>query len=81
MTKHIDIEKKWIATVRTLLVVDAGTVGIFLYLLANRIKGDPDFPSYKELLIASLGFIISNVVIYYFMKSIKDVVKSVTRRD
>ena len=81
MGKFNSIEGKWAGTVGTLILFDIATAGIFMYLLVNRIKGYPGFPSCEEILLVLLIFLVGNVALYYFMRAMKDTVKHFVRDD
>ena len=81
MTKVADIEKRWIKTVRCLLVVDFVVAGVVVYLFVNRARGDLGFTSYAVLFSVVVVILLGNAILFWFMRKIKDIVKDIAKDD
>jgi hypothetical protein len=77
MTKADDIEKRWASTVKFLLATDIVFIFIISYIVYNRIIGDPNAPSFATIAFIIVIIIIGNIVLYFFMKLIKNTVKGI----
>lgn len=79
MTKAENIEKRWATTLRFLYAVDVVLIAIITYFIFNRMNGNPGFPSYVEIFLITIVIILGNTVLFFFMRSIKNAVKGITK--
>jgi len=79
MVKAEIIEKKWATTLKFLYATDVIFVGIIVYFIVCRVNGNRDVPTYLTISLVAIGVFLGNIILFLFMRVIKDVVKGIVK--